>query len=175
MLPCNICKICTGIRTGGTKVLAMYSFTYSSIINVLVLVLIHHQCTRTRTHPSSMYSYSYSSIINVLVLVLIHHQCTRTRTHPSSMYSYSYSSIINVLVLLLTHHQCTRTRTHPSSIYSYSYSPIINVLVLVLITMYFAPGLIHSYFTMLIITMINWHLQYYVICDSICTSYHCTT
>ena len=97
--------------------------SYSSIINVLVLVLIHHQCILTRTHPSSVYSYSYSSIICVFVLVLIHHQCTLTRTHPSSM--YSYSSIINVLVLI--HHQCTRT--HPSSMYSYS--SIINVLVLI--------------------------------------------
>ena len=77
-------------------------YSYSAFSNVLVL--IHHQCTRTHTHthPSSMYSYSYSysSIINVLVLILIHHQCTRTCTHPSSMYSYLYSSIINVLVLL---------------------------------------------------------------------------
>ena len=58
----------------------MYSYSYSAITNVLVLS--HHQCTRTRTQPSPMYS--YSAITNVLVLS--HHQCTRTQ--PSPMYSY---------------------------------------------------------------------------------------
>ena len=81
----------------------MYSYSYSSITNVLVLLLIHHQCTRSPTHTSPMYSFSYSSITNVLVL--IHHQCTRS--HPSPM--YSFSSITNVLVFI--HHQFTRTCT----------------------------------------------------------------